>query len=92
MELRVKEQDASSITFEWTPPPDADYYVFYADGFHISDAPAIDKNGNKKTTAKFSKQYKQFEVVCIRYVHLDTDTGSYTFGSAFSNTSETVTQ
>jgi hypothetical protein len=84
MELRVKEQNDSTITFEWTPPSDADYYVFYVDGLHISDGPAIDKNGVEKTTVRFSKGNKLYEVVCIRYGKFNTDVGSYPLGIAIS--------
>lgn len=67
----------SNIEISWTPPPDADYYIFYAKGVRVSNAPAVDKNGNTKKSIQFSKGAEPYEVVCVRYMGFNTEIGRY---------------
>jgi hypothetical protein len=63
--LHIMIESKSSITFGWEPPDGVEYYLFYAGGKRVSNAPAVDRNGNPKTTIRFSKIPSPWEVVAI---------------------------
>lgn len=76
MQLTAKDL-GTNIEISWTPPADADYYIFYAEGVRVSNAPAVDKNGVVKKSITFSKGAEPYEVVCVKYSKFDTDIGRY---------------
>lgn len=65
MELRLMMESKSTIILSWNPPDGTEYYLFYAAEKRVSNAPAVDRNGNPKTTIKFSKIPSPWEVVAI---------------------------
>lgn len=68
MELRQIAETSTTFTLGWDQVPNAEWYLFYADGRRLSNAPAIDKNGNPKVTIKFLKGDDQYEVVAMTRV------------------------
>lgn len=79
MVVRKLYESQSNITLGWTPPEGAEYYLFYAAGKRVSNAPAIDKNGRVKTQIQFSKVPEGWEIVCItrKAGVMGTDVGKY---------------
>jgi hypothetical protein len=77
MELNVTAEDSNSITFGWTPPPNAAYYLFYSEGFRVSNAPAVDSKGNIKKSVKFFKSGEPYQVVCVQENPFRLDIGTY---------------
>lgn len=72
-------ETSSTLTLGWTPPADAEWYLFYADSKRVSNAAAVDKNGNVKSSVKFSKGAATYYVVCTtkQGTTWATQTGSY---------------
>lgn len=65
MEVRFLYESSSTITLGWNPPVGAEWYLFYAGGKRVSNAPAVGKNGVVKKTITFSKTPSPWEIVAI---------------------------
>lgn len=63
--LHKVSETTNDITLGWDPPVGIEWYLFYAAGKRVSNAPPIDKNGNVRNTIKFSKMLSPYEVVAI---------------------------
>ena len=55
----------TTITLGWTPPADAQWYVFFAAGTRVANAAPVDKNGIVKQSVKFAKGNDPYEVAAI---------------------------
>lgn len=80
MELRKIAETTSTFTLGWDQVPNAEWYLFYADDKRLSNAPAIDKNGNPKVSIKYMKGEDVYEVVAITRLGTalyGTDVGVY---------------
>lgn len=69
MEVRKLTETTSTITLGWDPPVGAEYYLFFAGGNRVSNAPAVDNRGNVKRTIKFYKTPSPWEIVCITRIN-----------------------
>lgn len=81
MELRKLSETSTTITLGWDQVPNAEWFLFYAKGARVSNAPAKDSNGVPKTSIKFSKGGEPYEVVAITRTGTgayDTDVGVWT--------------
>jgi len=92
MQLNKVSEDISTITFGWTPPDDAAHYLFYVQGTKVSNAQAVDKNGDEKTTVRFSKSGEPYEVVCVKGYPgaFKLDVGRYPTNVAVSAPTEVI--
>jgi hypothetical protein len=67
--LEIVYESKSNITLGWNPPIGAEWYLFYAGGNRVSNAPAVDKNGVVKKQITFSKTPSPWEVVAITRIN-----------------------
>jgi hypothetical protein len=65
MVLKVVSQSTKNRTYGWDPPPGVEWYLFYAQGKRVSNAPPVAENGVVKKTIQFSKGTEPHEVVAI---------------------------
>lgn len=89
MELRKKSETTGTITLEWTPPNGVEYYLFYAGGIRVSNAPPTNILGQVKTSIKFDKARAPFEVVAITRTYngvMGFDIGKYRLQSLLEET------
>ena len=65
MEVRFLYESSTTITLGWEPPAGVEWYLFYAGGKRVSNAPPVSKNGVVKRTIQFYKTPSPWEVVAI---------------------------
>lgn len=83
MILQVVSDIGTSRTYRWDPPSGVEWYIAFADGERVTNAPPIDKNGNVVKTMKFFKGTEPHEVVAIirRANVMSVDVGIYPPGT-----------
>ena len=58
-------ETTNNITLGWNPPIGVEFYLFYAGGKRVSNAPPVDKNGHIKNMVQFSKAPSPWEIVAV---------------------------
>lgn len=90
MQLTKVSETSTAISFSWTPPADAELYVFYAAGSRVSTGAAISKTGTVKNSITFYKAGEPYEVVCLTEDDFSTDVGRYPNNVAISKATGVV--